>query len=120
MASRRVDNAETSKPRRTRAISPEARENQLVALAYDEAERQIKSGEASSQIISHFLKIGSTREKLEKQLIAENVEVQKAKREAMAAAQRIEQVYSEALDAMRQYNGQVTQAPQHDKDIYEA
>lgn len=88
------------------ATTVEARENQLSSLAYDLAERQLAEGTASAQVQTHFLKIGSTRETLEKErLIAEN-ELLKAKIEHMASAGRIEELYDEAIKAMRKYTGQ--------------
>ena len=57
------------------AISPEARENQLISLAVDLAERQLMDGSASSQVITHFLKLGTTRAELEKEKLMENKNV---------------------------------------------
>ena len=88
------------------ATTPEARENQLIAAAVDLAEKQIREGTASSQVISHYLKLGSSREKLEQERLAQENELLEAKREAMASAQRVEELYRSALDAMRSYAGQ--------------
>ena len=91
--------------RRPPATTPEARENQLISLAVDLAERQIMEGTASSQVITHYLKLGTTRERLEQERLAnENVLLQ-AKAEAMESGKRIEALYSEALHAMRSYSG---------------
>lgn len=92
--------------RRPPAYSPEQRENQLVSMAYDLAEEQIRSGTASSQTISHFLKLGSTRERLEQQRIEHENELTAAKIENMASAARIEELYTSAMNAMRGYSGQ--------------
>ena len=105
MASRRVDN---SKPRQPPATTPEARENQVIAAAYDLAERQILAGDASSQVITHFLKLGSSREKLEKERIALESQFLQAKAEAMASQKRTEELMTEALDAFRSYSGTPT------------
>jgi hypothetical protein len=87
------------------ALTPEARENQLVSLAVDLAEKQLLEGTASSQVITHYLKLGSTRERLEKEkLILEN-ELAKAKTESIKSAQRMEECYIDALNAMRKYSG---------------
>lgn len=109
MVTRRKTGAEEPKPKSRNnrpATTPEARENQLVALAVDLAERQMRDGTASSQLITHYLKLGSSREKLEQERLARENELLGAKVEAMASAQRIEALYSEALNAMRSYAGQ--------------
>lgn len=93
-------------PIRKRASTPEVREEQLIAAAYDLAERQIEAGTASAQVITQFLKAGSSREKLEQQRLAGEVELQKAKMEQMASSARIEELYLGAMNAMRSYQGQ--------------
>ena len=96
-----------STPRRMRpALSPEARENQLVSLAVDLAEKQLREGTASSQVITHYLKLGSTKEKLEKDILAKQKELIEAKTQNLQSAQRIEELYKEALSAMQRYSGQ--------------
>lgn len=87
------------------ALTPEARENQLISLAVDLAEQQLRDGTASSQVITHYLKLGTTRERLEKELLEREVELKKAKTEAIQSAERIEKLYSEAITAMRNYGG---------------
>jgi len=87
------------------AFSPEARENQLIALAVDLAERQIIEGTASSQVITHYLKLGSSRERLEYDLKMKQKELIEAKTESLQSAQRVEELYVNALDAMRNYSG---------------
>ena len=106
MASRRVTEPEDSKPRRKPATTPEAREHQMVSLAVDLAERQLRDGTATSQVISHFLKLGSTREQLEQERLANENVLLRAKAEALAAQARIEELYGEAIQAMRSYAGQ--------------
>lgn len=85
------------------ALTPEARENQLISLAVDLAEQQLRDGTASSQVITHYLKLGTTRERLEKELLEREVELKKAKTESIQSAERIEKLYSEAITAMRNY-----------------
>ena len=87
------------------AETPENRENQLVSLATDLAEKQILSGQASSQVITHYLKLGSTREKLEQQRLAKENELLQAKVDQMSSAKRIEELYETALNDMRAYGG---------------
>jgi len=93
-------------PERRPATTPEGRENQLIALAVDLAEKQLVEGTASSQVISHYLKMGSMREQLEQQRLLRENELLTAKVEAMASTKRIESLYQEALNSMRIYAGQ--------------
>ncbi len=97
----------TIKPKRRRppARTPEARENQLIAKAVDLAEKQLSEGTASAQVITHYLKLGSTKERLEKEKLANENLLLKAKTEALQSAKRIEELYSNALNAMRSYSG---------------
>lgn len=88
-----------------RALSPDARENQMIAYATNLAERQLREGTASSQVIVHYLKLGSSKEKLEKKLLEEQVKLAEAKTELLQSTQRMEQLYSDAIDAMRRYSG---------------
>lgn len=92
------------------ALTPEARENQLIALAVDEAERQMREGTASAQVITHFLKLGSTKERLEKEKLEQENQWLKAKTENLQAAKRIEELYANALKAMRVYSGAIEDA----------
>jgi hypothetical protein len=88
------------------ATSPEGRENQIVNLTMDLAERQIRDGTASSQVMTHFLKLASPRERLEREKLAAENEVLRAKVEQLQSAKNVEELYSAALNAMRQYSGQ--------------
>lgn len=88
------------------ATTPEARENQMISLAVDLAEQQLRDGTASSQVITHFLKMGSTKEKLEREKLEEENKLLKAKTKAYENADEIKELYSKALKAMRNYSGQ--------------
>ena len=88
------------------ALTPEARENQLISLAVDLAEEQLRNKTASSQVITHFLKLGTTKAELEKEKLAKENELLRAKTESIESQKRIEELYAEALNAMRRYNGQ--------------
>jgi hypothetical protein len=116
VAASRRSNAEEPRRRGKPATTPEERENQIVAAAYDLAERQISEGSASAQVISHFLKLGSSREKLEQAKIKLENEFLDAKREALESQKRVEELYGEALDAMRAYAGMDSQMPGDDDD----
>lgn len=97
----------SSSTRRTRkALTPEARENQIIAKAMDLAERQIDEGTASSQVLTHFLKLATTRAELEKEKIKHENELLRAKTESLQSAKKMEEVYVKALNAMKRYSGQ--------------
>lgn len=102
------------KPRRPPATTPEARENQLIAAAVDLAEKQIREGNATSQVITHYLKLGSTREALEKERLRNENKLLKAKVESLASQGRIEQLYEQAVAAMRKYAGNPETDEAHD------
>lgn len=88
------------------ALTPESRENQLISLAVDLAEKQLQEGTASSQVITHYLKLGSTKERIEKEILEKQKELISAKTESLKSAKRIEELYTEAIKAMRNYSGQ--------------
>lgn len=96
------------------ATTPEARENQLISLAIDTAEKQMRNGTASSQVITHFLKLGSSREELEQRMLEERTELVKAKTDSVQSLQRMEELYSNALDAMRLYSGNTSEGERDD------
>lgn len=87
------------------AMTPESRENQMIALAVDLAEKQLMEGTASTQVITHYLKLGSTKERLEKERLAEENKLLRAKTEALQSAKRVEELYQDALKAMSIYQG---------------
>lgn len=94
-----------SKKRRPPATTVEARENQLISLAVDLAEKQLREGSASSQVITHYLRLGTTRAELEKQKLERENELLKAKTENLKSQQHVDELYAEAIAAMRRYNG---------------
>lgn len=87
------------------ALSPEARENQLIALAVDLVEQRLLNGTASSQETTHFLKLGSTKNQLEMDKLREENRLLQAKTESLQSAKRVEELYAEAIKAMRKYSG---------------
>lgn len=94
-------------PKRIRpALTPDARENQLVSLAIDLVERRLIEGTASSQETTHFLKIGSSTSKIEKRILEKQEALLEAKTKAMQSTERVEELYDEAIKAMRNYSGQ--------------
>lgn len=81
------------------------KEKELYILAMNLAEQQIREGTASAQVITHFLKAGSTKEKLEKEILSEQKKLVKAKTEAIHTAKIVEELYSNAIDAFKKYGG---------------
>ena len=86
-------------------LTPESRENQLISLAIDLAEKQLREGTASSQVISHFLKLGSTNNMLEKDQLTKQIALLTAKTEAIKSGKALEEIYTKALEAMKRYSG---------------
>lgn len=97
--------ADRKRKRRQPATTDDGRENQLVSLAIDLAEKQLEAGTASAQVITHYLKLGSTRERLEQQRLEGENRLLQSKVEMLASAKRVEELYAEALQAMRSYAG---------------
>lgn len=113
---RRKDPVDLSEERvrRRPATTPEGRELQLVSRAVDLAEQQLIDGTASSQVITHFLKIASTREKLELEKLRKENALLEAKAESMASGARVEELYSKAINAIREYQGQEVENEEED------
>ena len=103
----KVNNASSSgSPRKMRpALTPEARENQMISLAVDLAEQQLRNGTASSQVITHFLKLGTTVAQLEKEKLEQENKLLQARTEALESAKRVEELYEDAIKAMKKYSG---------------
>jgi len=101
----RAETEPASSRRMRPALSPEARENQLISAAVDLAEKQLVEGTASAQVITHYLKLASSKEKLEQEILLQQRELMKAKTEAIQSARNVEELYKDALNAMRSYSG---------------
>ena len=104
-------------PMKRPALTPEARENQMIAYAVNLAEKQLREGTASSQVITHYLKLGSSKERLEREKLERENELLRAKAENLQSAQRSEEIYMKALEAMRSYSGQVDD--NHEDEYYD-
>lgn len=104
IAKRSTSNKNNEIPQR-KALSPEGRENQLIALAVDLAEKQLIEGTASSQVIVHYLKLGTQKEKEEVEKLKRENELLIAKKEAYQSAKNVEELYSKAIEAMKSYSG---------------
>ena len=107
--------AETHRPT---AKTPDERENQLIDAAVDLAERQLRTGEASAQVITHYLKLGSSRERLEQERLRGEVLLMRTKQELMESEKRTEQLMIDALNAMRGYTGADDAEEEPDYDDY--
>ena len=94
-----------STSKRRPALSPEARENQLISLATNLAEQQLMDGTASSQVITHYLKLGTAKSQLELEKLKRENELLRAKTESIESAKRVEELYSQAIDAIKLYSG---------------
>ena len=92
--------------KRRAALTPEAREKQLISLSVDLAEKQLIEGSASSQVISHFLKLGSMRAQIEIELLEKQRDLAAAKAESIKSGARMEELYLNAVNAMKSYSGQ--------------
>lgn len=97
------------------ALTPEAREKQMMSLAMDCAEQQLRDGTASSQVICHFLKLASSKEKLEKERLEEENKLLRAKAEAIKSAETSEELYRNAIKAFSRYSGH---GSEYDEDDY--
>lgn len=83
--------------------SEEARESRLISLAVDLAEKQLEEGTASSQVITHYLKLATSREKIEKEILERQRELIEAKTESLRANQQLTELFSQAIAAMKDY-----------------
>ena len=105
MPSRKQQSSSEPAKKMRPALTPEARENQLIALAVDLAEKQLMEGTASAQVITHYLKLGATTAKLEKKNLEEEIKLKEAKTKALESAEKVEELYTNAINAMRRYGG---------------
>lgn len=104
--------SETKQVKKTRpAISPEARENQLIAMAYDLVEQRLKDGTATSQETTSLIKLGNTKARLEIEKMRYETELVKAKTEAIESSSNAEKLFEEAMKAMQEYSGNAQEVP---------
>lgn len=94
-----------SKRRMRPALTPEARENQLISLAIDLVEERLRKGTATSQETTHFLKLGSTKNQLELEKMKLENELIKAKTNAVNSSESADKMYKEAIEAFKKYAG---------------
>lgn len=116
------DQDEAPMPPRRRATTPDLREQQLIAASYDLTERRIREGTASAQEVTLFLKLGSSRERLEQEKIRHENELLQVKREAIAQQAKTEELFAEAIRAMRSYQGDesaMSETLPHEMELYD-
>lgn len=106
MAKVKSPNPSNSTGKMRRALTPEARENQMISLAMDLVEQRLREGTASSQETTHFLKLATAKYKRESEILEKQKELITAKTENLQSAKRVEELYAEAIKAFRDYNGQ--------------
>ena len=113
---REAPNVSASHPART----PEARENQLISLAYDLVEQRLRNGTATSAETVAILRLGTQKERLERELNEKKIALMEAKTEALQSVKRVEELYGAAIEAMRRYSGASTgmEFEDDDPDLY--
>lgn len=111
MPSTKKSSETPGRPRR-RARSLENRENQLIRMAYDLAEKRLADETASAQEIVHFLRMGAAKSQLEKQKLEMETALLQSKKEAVDSSKRSDERYQEAIDAFRSYSGSVDDVPE--------
>lgn len=114
---KRVSSSEPAK-RTRRALDPEARENQMIALAENLAEKQLMDGSASSQVITHYLKLGTAKYKLELEKTRQENDLLRAKTEMTESYKNIEKLYSDAMKAFSSYSGHADVDDDYEDDEY--
>lgn len=114
MPKRVESGSQPTAPRRNPAKTPEGREQQLIDAAVTLAERQLLEGTASAQVITHYLKLGSSRERLEQQRLEQEAKLTEAKIEQLGSQKAVEELYAKALGAMSRYSGDVVVEQDYD------
>lgn len=99
------------------ALTPEGRENQLIALAYDLVEQRLRDGTASSQETTSILRLASAKEQLEQEKLRRELKMIEAKTQQLESQANIERLYSEAIKAMKSYSGQDEDSDDEQEDI---
>lgn len=100
-----MSDKEKSKKKKRPSLSAQEKENEMISLATDLAEKQLRDGTATSQVIVHYLKLGTMQHQKEMEELEEKVKHLQAKTESLNTAQHIEELYSEAISAVKKYQG---------------
>lgn len=106
MGRRKVTPASGAKPKSRPATTPEARENQLISLAYDLVEQRLLDGTATSQETTSLIRLGTTKARLEAEKLRKETELLRAKADAVESARHADEMYMKAIEAMKVYTGQ--------------
>jgi hypothetical protein len=118
MGRRKVNESPIKRPAAPPGRTPEARENQLISLAYDLVEERLRNGTATSAETVAILRLGTQKEKLERELNEKKIALMEAKTEALQSAKRVEELYGAAIEAMRRYSGAANMEYDEDDDLY--
>lgn len=100
-----VENEKSPKRRRTPPKTPVEYENRLISLAMKQAERQLADGTAPAAVVTHYLKLGTVREEIERDKLRQETELARAKVEALEREERTQEMFDEAIKAMSRYKG---------------
>ena len=106
MAKVKAASSSGTSPKMRPALTPEARENQMISLAMDLVQQRLIDGTASSQETTHFLKLASSKAILEKERLEEENKLLRAKTKVMENVEDAKVIYSDVLNAIRKYSGQ--------------
>lgn len=112
-----VSNSDATQPMRP-ALTPEARENQMIALAVDLAEQQLRDGTASSQVITHYLKLATVKEQLEREKLKTENQLLQAKIKDLEAQSTSATLYADAIEAFSVYSGKTTEPEDDSNEEY--
>lgn len=114
MAGRQKSDSPANSRKRIPAVDPEARQNQLIALAIDAAERKLLEPNPPNQLILHYLKLGTAQAELEKEKLRKENLLLDAKTSAIESQARTEELYRNAIEAMASYSGGFRQESEPD------
>ena len=109
---------ELRNPPEGKRLTPEGRESQLTALAFDLLEQRLRDGTATSQEVTTMIRYGSLRGRLEREILEEEKRLKQAKTEAIEREKRIEALYADAIAAVKRYRGLTEEEEYYDEDIY--
>lgn len=105
--------------KRPPARTPEEEENYMISIAVKAAEKQILDGRASSQVLTHYLKLATMKERLEKEKLEAEVELLKAKKESLESTRQLEILYADAIKAVALYTGHSEDDEEEDEEYYD-
>lgn len=103
MARAKVKSIDEAGNRYRTPVTPEAEEAEMIAMATALAKKQLREGTASAQVITHYLKLGTTRERLEKEILVEQKKLYAAKTDQIETGKKLETLYQDAITAFTSY-----------------